>query len=171
MVEPIETLYFNWLCAKVLDRNSRSYSTLMEILFATEFVWIVPADKHRAADGEELRQDFLRRRHLRVPLLETTPCTVLEMLIAFSKRAEFQTDIPARNWFWTFLSNLGLDQFEEVSESDVPLIEDILHTFTWRIYEPNGYGGMFPLDHTNNDQREIEIWYQFCEYLAVKGLI
>lgn len=166
MNEPIEVAYFNWLCAKVLDKNSQDYHVLMEILFTHEFVWLVPADKHRAADGEELRQDFLRKIHSRKPLLPMSPCSIFEMLFAFAKRASFQTDMPTRTWFWTFLRNLGLEEFKEVSESDVPIIEDILNTFTWRIYEPNGSGGIFPMPQTMNDQRNVELWYQFHEYLS-----
>lgn len=170
MNEPIENDYFNWLCAKVLG-ESREYSQLMEILFGTEFIWIIPADEHRVEDALELRHDFLRMRSIKKHSLDAIPISVLEVFITFADRASFQTDRPAKDWFWEFLSNLGLDQFRYISESDVPVIEDVLHTFTWRIYEPNGYGGMFPMDHTHNDQREIEIWYQFCEYVTSKGLV
>lgn len=169
MSEPIEA-YFKWLCAKVLDYDTRNYLPLMEILFKTEFTAFIIEDEHRIADAMELRREFISKRPRQNHVLEQLPCSIFELFIAFSDRAEFQTYIPAKDWFWEFLKNLGLDQFERISDSDVPKIEDILHTFTWRIYEPTGHGGIFPLDETNNDQRKVELWYQFNEYIIARGL-
>lgn len=166
MDEPLESTYFDWLCAKVLTQNTREYVTLMDVLFGTPFTWVVPADEHRYADGAEIRRDFLRERSIKRTALDAIPISIFEILIAFANRASFQTNIPARDWFWEFLTNLGLD-----NESNVSLIEDILYTFTWRIYEPNGFGGMFPIEETENDQRQIEIWYQFCEYIQSRHLV
>jgi hypothetical protein len=35
----------------------------------------------------------------------------------------------------------------------------------WRTYEPNGVGGFFPLENPNEDQREVELWYQMSAYV------
>jgi hypothetical protein len=171
MREPIENEYFNWLCAKVLHDRSRTYYTLLLIMHKTEFIIVVPFDRHRAADGIELRQDFIREINAE-PDDEwmDLPCSVLEMMLAFSKRVSFQTDLPTDQWFWEFMTNLNLNEFRHVSDSDVPEIERTLHILNWRTYDPRGNGGMFPLSQTDNDQREVEIWYQFCEYLDEKGL-
>jgi len=91
-------------------------------------------------------------------------------LISFAKRASFQTDIPLKSWFWEFMNNLKLDEFRQVSGSDIYAVEDIVSSFIWRQYEPNGYGGMFPMCSTQNDQRKIELWYQFSEYVEDRGL-
>jgi hypothetical protein len=169
--EPIEFAYFNWLCAKVTDITSRNYTDLLELLHRTEFVWTVQPDQHRASDGIELRNDFLRETGYEAERAWIElPCSVLELLVSFSKRAEFQTDRPARDWFWEILSNLRLEDYRRVSNRDVHVIEDILNTFIWRTYSPNGDGGMFPMRHTQRDQRKIEIWYQFFEYIDEKGL-
>lgn len=171
MWEPIEIEYFNWLCAKVLDPDTRGYVSLMGMLFNTEFVWFVPADKHRAEDGIELRTDFYRETNrTRDPLLDGRACSIFEMFVAFAERAEFQTRSSEKAWFWEFIRNLGLDQFRNITDSDIPSIEEILYTFTWRIYDPSGAGGMFPMSQTQYDQREKEIWYQFFEYLEDRGL-
>lgn len=165
MTEPLEEVYFKWLCAKVLERNGRNYRRLLHILHSTEFVAVVPADKHRISDGIELRQDFYRETlENRDPLWEELPCSVLEVLIAFAQRAEFQTGKSVRDWFWEMCANLQLDQFRQVNRDDFPLIEEILDTFIHRDYDRKGYGGLFPIPVTKNDQRRIEIWYQFCEY-------
>lgn len=172
MEEPIEVTYFNWLCAKVIENNNNRYISLMTILFNTEFVYPILADKHRAQDGLQLREDFKIENDLEeISMLEGVPCSVLEMLIAFSNRAEFQTEISARDWFWTFLSNLDPDNvLTQAAETDPSLIDDILYTFMWRIYQPNGEGGILPLHKTKNDQRKVELWYQFCEYVGDQGL-
>lgn len=166
--EPLETKYFNWLCVKVL-KNGDDYRSLMEILFDTEFIWIVPADSHRAEDVLELRHEFLRAnpRYSRIDRFYS----VLEVFIMFAKRAAFQTDDTTRYWFWKFIENLGLDPYKEVFEQDVPVINDILYTFIWRIYEPDGEGGIFPMHQTQRDQRKIELWYQFFEYIEDHRLV
>lgn len=172
MEEPIEELYFNWLCAKVLDVNVPIYLDLMRILYKTEFVWKIHADRNRYEDGIELRDDFLRvSRFNNDTCWYAEPCSVLEMLIAFSDRAQFQTDRPARDWFWEFLQNLSLDEYRQVSMEDRPIIDDILHDFVWRTYDENGHGGMFPMRWPKEDQREVEIWHQFFEYLDEQGLL
>lgn len=172
MSEPIEGVYFNWLCAKVLSLEIQTYYDLLDVLYKTEFVWVVSGDRNRVEDGLELRTDFLRETGWEPEhgwLHE--PCSVLEVLISFAKRAAFQTDMPTRDWFWIFINNLGLEDYRTISQSDMPVIEGILHNFVWRTYSPEGYGGMFPIRGTPNDQTKIEIWYQFCEYLDDQGLI
>jgi len=172
MNEPIENKYFNWLCAKVLEVNTEYYYPLMEILFNKEFVWVVPADKHRAEDVIDLRLDFFRESFTKKdPTITTRMPSLLEVFIAFAKRASFQTGAAVMDWFWEFMANLNLDQFNHILESDIPIIEEILYTFTWRIYDPSGLGGMFPMNHTKRDQTKLEIWYQFCEYLDDRGLV
>lgn len=173
MGEPLENEYFNWLCARVLQRGTRSYLDLLRILHNTEFVWVVRIDENRAVDGLELRDYFLQETRFESERQWfDQPCSVFEVFVAFADRASFQTDIPARDWFWEFMENLMLDQFRQVSESDVPIIEKTLYRFMMRQYDESGYGGMFPLRHRpKRDQREVEIWYQFCDYLKDRGLM
>ena len=115
MDEPIEDIYFNWLYSKVasveVPTPSLTYWNLLRELHATEFVWLISGDDNRAADGVELRKEF--HRMIQLELDQDLPwmmlgCSVLEMLIAFSRRASFQTDMPEREWFWIFLEHLGL---------------------------------------------------------------
>ena len=172
MGEPIENLYFNWLCAKVLDSGSSAYEQLMVVLHKTEFVWFVPEDRRRASEGRYLREDFLRETNLEpeLPWYEE-PCSMLELLVAFAKRAAFQNEAPVQEWFWEFMHNLGLDEFRRVSDADLPVIEDIIDTFIWRQYEPNGVGGILPVYSSPNDQRKVELWYQLAEFITERGLL
>jgi hypothetical protein len=171
MDEPIEDAYFNWLCAKVLSIEVPIYWDLMRILHSTEFVYLVDGDDNRAEEGLELRYRFLvETQRENEQAWYTSPVSVLEVLIAFAQRANFQTDAPTRDWFWIFLQNLNLDEYRQVSPSDVNDINDILHDFVWRQYNDSGHGGMFPLRWPQHNQRKLEIWYQFCEYLDENDL-
>lgn len=170
MGEPLEAEYFNWLCAKV-SRGGIEHN-LMVILYRTEFVWVVAADQHRAMDGVELRQEFLYETNNRSnKTWEELPCSLLEFLIAFAIRAQFQTDISVKEWFWTFMTNLNLDEFRHQTIIDRNQVDEILQTFLFRNYDPRGFGGLFPLPDTRNDQREIELWYQFCEWVEYQRLV
>ncbi len=172
MSGPIESEYFDWLCAKVVDRHSHIYTDLLRILYTTEFEWSVFGDRNRSEDGIELRYNFVHESEWeKDPLWFDEPCSLLELFIALGMRASFQTDIPTKDWFWTFVSNILLDEYRQVSDSDIPVIEDILCTFVWRRYDTYGRGGIFPLDQTQHDQREVEIWYQLFEYIEDQGLV
>lgn len=176
MQEPFENLYFNWLYSKVggisVHSPSLRFVKLLSILHKLEFVWVVLGDDNRAEDGKDLRIEFLNATGYAPPenWLQDG-CSVLEMLIAFSRRAEFETDIKARDWFWKMLDNLGLDELNDATDPDPIFVETVVETFVWRFYDDHGYGGLFPLKETSNDQREVEIWYQFCEYVFDEGLV
>jgi hypothetical protein len=96
---------------------------------------------------------------------------VFEILIAFADKASFQINMSLKEWFWQFITNLKLEDFSRASYSDRETIHDILNRFVMREYEPNGDGGLFPLRRPHNDQRRVEIWYQFCEYVDDNGLL
>lgn len=171
MNEPIENLYFNWLCAKVVQVEhstpSLTYDTLLRTLHNTEFVWLLSGDDNRAEDGVELRLEFILEADVvDDPAWRNIGCSLLEMLIAFSRRASFMTDIKSRDWFWHFMENLGLDQYNDASNASPEEIGEVLYQVVWRQYNYDGRGGIFPLTGTVHDQTKVEIWYQFCEYLV-----
>lgn len=169
----LEINYFKWLCKKVMyvthPTPSLTYWKLLRVLHSIEFVWLISGDDNRAEDGLELRDEFLfenRTPKRLLPRGRAVSCSVLEMLIAFSQRAEFVTDVKAVDWFWEFLDNLGLTKFNDSAFEDPADIEEILDRFIWRTYSRNGEGGLFPINNAQVDQRNVEIWYQFCDYLA-----
>lgn len=175
MDEPFENVYFNWLCAKVVDTTddprSGLYWNLLRLLQQTEFVWRVMGDDNRAEDGKELRSEFILEADIpdRPEWRNIVGCSVLEMLIAFARRAEFQTDIPVKDWFWMFITNLELHLFDD-RNWDPEFADDILQQFIWRTYSSSGHGGLFPIMEPLLDQREVEIWYQFSEYVLEQGI-
>jgi hypothetical protein len=169
MNEPLENVYFNWLCAKVnrveVPTPSLTYTKLLRKLHNTEFVWLVSGDDNRAGDGVELRDEFLVEARVQEdPNWENLGCSILEMLIAFSRRAEFMAGETPEYWFWLIMDNLDLS-FANDSGYDEAKVDHILYNFVWRIYDWGGHGGMFPMGNAPKDQRTLEIWYQFCEWL------
>jgi len=170
--EPIESAYFNWLCAKVMKPGastpSQTFWKLLAELHHTEFVWTVdaPMDENRAEDGLDLRREYVDTTHNEPDSSWAyLGCSILEMLIAFSRRAEFVTELRSREWFWEFLRNIGIDHLSDGVFNGHD-ISGILEKLVWRTYEYNGNGGLFPIHDPGEDQRKVEIWYQFCEYLV-----
>lgn len=176
MEEPLEHTYFNWLYSKVCNTRATSrtkqFETLLQELHRTEYVWLVSGDDNRAEDGRDLRDEFLSASGIEAPQewLDES-CSVLEMLIAFSRKAAFETGEPASRWFWEMLGSLGLSECNDVSNPDRDAIRKTLDTFVWRAYDGLGRGGLFPLRETEYDQRFVEVWYQFSEYLYQNNVI
>jgi hypothetical protein len=143
-------------------------------MYETEFVWFVPNDDNRKADGLDLRLEFCHEQDIpkadagtfldkEVP---TPPCSFLEVLIALSRRLEFQAGGSAPGWSWILMNNLGLHRITDpVGRGKARQATDILEMCIYRTYEPDGRGGFFPLEEAPRDQREIEIWYQMPDYL------
>lgn len=171
MGEPIDEVYFKWLCAKLTKTFSLSHTdeSVLLSLFKTEFIWILSGDDNRAVDGQYLRNEFLEQTKMPAEqyFLSYT-CSVLEMLIAFSRRAAFQTDDEESDWFWIMVDNLGLRDLSGTEEENEIDFEEIIEIFIWREYSELGYGGLFPLRNSPNDQKTVEILYQFYEYLNEK---
>lgn len=171
MDEPIEESYFNWLYSKVafvdVPTPSLTFWTLLRDLHATEFVWLISGDDNRSEDGLDIRKEFIRQSYLdQEPPWMNIGCSVLEMLIAFSRLAEFETDLSSKEWFWISVENLGLKNLNDAARRISQQVNEVMDIFLWRTYGENGVGGMFPLDHPTRDQRTLEIWYQFCDYLV-----
>lgn len=175
MQEPIEEAYFIWLSSKVVSIDfptpSLTFWRLLRKLHSIEFVWLMQGDDNRAQDGLDLRQEFLNQsRQSANQEWMNLGCSVLEMLIGFSRRAEFITDIAAFDWFWTLIDNLGLKELNDAAGEFNQAVEEAIDRFIWRTYQRNGSGGLFPLNNAERDQRKVEIWYQFSEYLIDQEL-
>lgn len=176
MNAPLDELYLSWLYQQVasvkLKNPSRSYWELIKQLYTKEFVWLIPNDDNRVADGKDLRKEFLVEERLTGvdPEWMELECSVLEMLITLSRWLTFEADDgEPREWFWHLIANLGLpaDECNDRVYNDhiKENIDSILDRFIWRNYSPSGQGGLFPLQHPSRDQRRVEIWYQLNAYL------
>lgn len=138
-------------------------------MYTTPFYWFVPNDDNRVEDGRELRIEWLRDARVRDidPEWLVMDCSVLEMLIALSRRVAFASIGTAGDWFWKLVKNLGLkDYTDDIYEISIEEeVEEVLDRLVLRTYLVNGDGGLFPLQEFTNDQRKIEIWYQMAAYL------
>lgn len=173
MGEPIDGQYFNWLRAKVLDYDTPSYMylDLLRILFQTQFVWVIAGDDNRIKDGLELRDYFLRETGMENdPYWYEAPCSVFEVLLALADRACFVTEIPVKDWFWRFITNLRLDGYRTISRVEAVIVNRTIETWLFRAYHRSGDGGIFPLRESNEDQTQLELWYQMNRYIDDQGL-
>ncbi len=171
MDEPIESLYFNWLVAKVSDPHARTPSQthwkLLRELQNTEFVWTVARDDNRAEEGVSLRGEFLLQTQYDAdPEWLDIPCSVFEMIYALCRHAAYQDDRHPYDWFWEIMENLGIAEYNDATSIRPGDLSDVLHNLVWRTYDYNGNGGMFPIHQARQDQRKVEIWYQLETYLS-----
>lgn len=162
--------YLTWLYGQVAEvrarKSSKTYWDLLRQLYSTLFVWEVPNDDNREADGKELRTEWIRETGVSVdPEWLSLGCSFLEMLIGLSKRLEFETDQDAAWWFWHLIDNVGLLGCHDRSNFSPEMVENCTFTVIFRTYAPDGKGGLFPLRRPSRDQRKVELWYQLCEYL------
>ena len=162
--------YYEWLCTMV---NPKEHYALLSYLHNREFLWdpqTMPMDENRAEDGRGLRGIFTNiagyhqyENHM------TDACSVFEMLIGVARRMDYimleigqeeQTD----KWFWVLLENLGLDTYTD-KDFYAGEVHDILMKFMQRDIDFNGNGGLFPMIHADENQADVEIWYQMSAYL------
>jgi hypothetical protein len=168
--EPIEEVYFNWLYSKVASTNvptpSLMFYTLLRDLHSIEFVFLISGDDNRAQDGLDIRKEFLREAFIADPAWNSIGCSVLEMFIALARKAEFETDLSLRDWFWIFLDNLGIAELSDARRNVSRKVAEVIDILIWRTYRDDGRGGMFPLRRPAQDQTKVELWYQLNEYLV-----
>jgi len=165
--------YYNWLVNKIGGERLgySSYSKLLHFLFREPFTWDlrIRIDESREEDGYELRYRYFDETGKRIDVSRHDNCSVLEMMIALSIRADRDImwipgeDHPER-LFWEMLRNAGLLDFDDryFNESVVySVIDNILK----RNYRPNGQGGFFPVRKVYKDMRTLPIWEQMNQYL------
>lgn len=175
MSENIYDEYFEWLFDLVCgERYFRPiYKKLLRRLHDTEFTYLIPRDRNRAEDGEDLRYRFALEKNYDVRTTITDlggPCSVLEMMTALANRCEEQiADNPRYGnrmgqWFWKMVVNLGLGPMtDEMFDRDY--VDCTLQKFLERKYAPDGEGGLFRIRDCEVDLRHVEIWHQLCWYL------
>ena len=132
------------------------------------FDWAVANDDNRIEDGKALRLEFLNQFEAEGSQeWVEQECSMLEMLIALSRRVEFESAHDAYHWFWTMLDNLNLRVYTDSVYDDevVMLVDQAMIAVIDRRYRANGTGGLFPLARPTRDQRKVEIWYQMSSYL------
>lgn len=173
----LEQEYFEWICQLVCnERYSKtlSYRKLLKKLHEYEFIYILSRDGNRADDGIDLRYRFGYERGYEIlkitDHLDNKPCSILEMMTALAIRCEehIMDDPEIGNrtgqWFWNMIVSLGLGSMSD-DRFDERYLDNVITRFLNRDYERNGRGGLFIVENTQDDLRNVEIWYQMCWYL------
>ena len=171
----VDTRYFVWLCGMVgLGAEEDPPPIMVEVakkLYSIQFYWDekIVRDENRSEDAKELRVIFSSdQRPVYVgDEFYNAPANVLEVFVSLAERCFFQTGKSRADWFLRFVYNLGI---MSVVHTSMPshfeeYIELAVDRWMSRKYEPDGSGGLFPLQHALEDQRQIEIWYQMSAYI------
>lgn len=170
--------YFEWMYNIMCEgrfAKAITYRKLFTFLHDTEFVYFVPHDENRAADGVALRHRYCLVEGCEdLEYYLDGPCSILEMMIALAIRCEERImcdpdkgDRTAQ-WFWEMISSLGLSSMTDYN-FDERLVDDIVWKFLNRKYNPNGKGSLFTVRGWKRDAREAEIWHQLMAYLNSLG--
>jgi hypothetical protein len=181
---PVDEAYFEWLCRLVLrERGKRlkyPFVMLCGHLHRIAFKPTVPNDDNRASEGRDLRVEFLHatashglyENKAWVEFMDSE-ATIFEILVAFARRCDFQVQLGVTEWFYIFLTNLHLEQFDDndFASSDRIKISKKVSVFNNRTYSPTGAGGLFPLKRPLKDQRNVELWYQMSSYIIENDMI
>lgn len=164
--------YFSWLCGltgRPKNRNpNRSYWKLLHQLHQKPFRWFVNNDGNRNEDGKELRQEFLERTGLEgEDIFLDMDASMLEMLLALSRRVAYESYGQPADWFWKMLENLDMRHYTDANydENVAHEVDDAIEVVLDRDYGFEGRGGLFPLRMATTDQRRTELRYQMAAYI------
>lgn len=160
--------YFHWLTEQIdtQERRRATHNDVLMLLHTKEFVWTVPNDDNRVQDGRDLRGEFLREIRAPSTVVLENPVTVLEVLIALSRRVAFAAGGTAEGWAYQLMVNLDLAKMTDpLSSRKASRTDEILEALIWRTYNPDGSGGFFPLSWPEEDQTKVELWYQMSAYV------
>lgn len=170
--------YYEWLIEQVNSQISETHTMLLDKLHNIPFTWKIRMDENRANDGMNLRYIYLEEAGIVDESIDNEyfssygyDCSVLEMLIAltrrFSKDVVGESFMTCADYFWVIIENLDLIRYTD-KHFDEDEVDDKIYIFLNRLYNKDGEGGAFPLNETKSNQRNVEIWYQMCEWFNEK---
>lgn len=169
----IEREYFEWLYGLVMSGN-QAYRRVLNALNERDFVYLLEMDENRANDGLDLRYRFGYERGYAAEQIDeglnVRPCSVLEMMVGLAARCEEHImNDPAmgdrtHQWFWVMICSLGLNLMTD-ARYDGYVAQMTIDKLLRREYAPNGRGGLFTVEDSLCDLRNLEIWYQMMGYL------
>lgn len=168
----IQEEYFRWLSFYAVGTSKRyeNYMNLLSTLHSQEFYYKdeVPMDENRLVDGVGLRDAFEDEIGYSTDGVLDRECSMLEMLVALAMafREVNNEKKSIAYYFFEMLNNLQLQSCTDEHWDE--LIEDytfnIIERLLERDYDYDGSGGLFPLNYAQEDQRNVEIWYQLAAY-------
>lgn len=173
--DEIEEKYFDWMYKAVIkSENHVSYRKLLSILYSREFYYSIQMDKNRKNDGIYLRGEFIQENpEYYVDEFDenlSNFCSVLEVMVALSRRIEQEYLGETADWFMQMLENMGINDLDD-DHFDPEIAEKSVDILLGRRYLRSGKGGLFALNDPPEDLRNVEIWQQMQLYLCEKCLL
>lgn len=154
--------------------DNRNYRNLLSYLNSVEFKYTIAMDGNRAGEGVSLRYHFGLERHypdsMISHMLDTRPCSILEMMVALCIRCEKTIMIDnflgdrTSLWFGDMIKSLGLESQDD-RNFNYDMARKSINRFLTHSYAKNGKGGLFTIRDTSKDMRQKEIWCQLMWYL------
>jgi len=184
----IQELYLRWLEEFVVASNykGKSYIKLCNLLMKLPFIWSpeIPLDENRKYDVQSLlrdlyiqsQSDWYRLEEDEILDFPNVPVSFLELIISLAMRIDMDfmrevNDVDnSRVYFWVIIKNLGFLKYDDESWTEDSIIEIVnrVNIVQDRKYDFNGNGGLFPLKEAKNDQRNVQIWNQLCNFVNEK---
>lgn len=163
---PVDELYFSWLRDQsVVLSDQHYYNRVLEVLYRNPYEPLHPMDTNREADGLELRDEWVELYSEHVDIQDywyAEPCSILEMLVAFSRRCNFQTSsLSAEEWVVKFLNNLNIHISDFDFEGEKSKVYETIIAFN------EGEVSIFPDIQENHNE---QLWYQMMEYIELNEL-
>lgn len=183
--------YFHWLITNFIlsnDHISRkeriTFTTMfdldapvMDSLKSMPFIFSqdIPMDENRLLDALHLRRTYsmhvsnaVRKTWMENGYFEEEyPVSVLEVLIALADRCDGIYLIGTHKWLYILLRNMGLFAEPYILTTNMYKIGHIIRNFLEREYNSDGTdGGAFIIFDYPKDLRDIELWYQMCNYIS-----
>lgn len=167
-----EQLYLSWLINFICDGDHKIYySELLRFLYRTDYIYDNEYDENLAEYGLELRFDYNDRVADLSDDILNRECSLLEMMIALSISMEEEImsndsfGDRTKRWFWDMIESLGLTKFED-SYWDELRVDEIINNFEEKKYQKNGKGGLFTIENSKINMRDMTIWDQMSKYLV-----
>lgn len=172
----LKGLYFEWLLTRLHPEGVvEGVGHLADLLHNCEFTRRVGNDINRAADGANLRKEFL----LDLDDADVGPnvsndlmmqeCSWLEMLVALARNLDYLYEGGVEGRFIELVKNLDLDSIASFGhsggEADQHRVDVVTSAVDNNQFDSDGHGGLFPLNSADHlDQRTLEIWDQQAAY-------
>ena len=184
----LSELYLVWLINLINADNykGKSYIKLCSLLNKIPFKPVIKLDENRLSDVQSLlretyiqsQSEWYRLTNDDIMELPTWPVSFLELIISLAMRIDldFMREINGidntRIYFWVLVRNLGILEFDDEhwGEDAIISIVNRLNIVQNRTYDPNGNGGLFPLENAEMDQRNVQIWNQLCQFVNQRFL-
>lgn len=187
--DTLSEIYLKWLLRLINADNykEKSYIKLCSLLNKVPFKPIIKLDENRLSDVQSLlRETYIQSQSdwYRINVDEETiefsewPVSFLELIISLAMRIDldFMREINevdnTRIYFWILVRNLGFLEYDDDhwTEDAIISIVNRLNIVQDRKYDFDGKGGLFPLENSEVDQRNVQIWNQLCQFVSQKFL-